>query len=141
MTCEEIFDAAYQAAVQIRKIEEQSQIMSEGIGVQGHKYERINVSGTLDWTAKVDDLMQWEVNAKARIAECNRELEMAWEIVAGMDSLGWDVSLATKHYLMAEPWKEIVPESQIESAKSRCRASFRNVDQIGIARVREMGRG
>lgn len=141
MTCEELFDSARNAALQVRKIEEQAQAMSEGIGVQGHKYERVNVSGTLDWTAKVDDLMQWEVNAKERIAECNRELGIAWELVAGMEKLGWDVLLATKHYLMALPWDEIVERSQIASAQARCKAMFANVDQIGIAKVREVGRG
>ena len=141
MTCEELFESARNAALQIRRIEEQAQALSEGIGVQGHKYERVNVTGTLDWTAKVDDLLQWETNAKERIAECHRELGIAWELVAGMERLGWDVTLATERYLRGKPWDEVVGKNQIASAQARCRAMFANVDQIGIAKVREVGRG
>ena len=160
LTILEIFEAARDAAIRIRKIEEQTAIKRERVGVQGHGYEVHAKSGILDPMRKVDDLLDWQA-AQLSDSELAEPIEEALEVVRGIEKLGDDlaVELVVRHYLQAESWESIVRgddgsprmserieafgglpvSTQVRYLKEAFRQVLPDWERIGIARLKQMG--
>lgn len=155
MTVRDVLEAAFEAAVEIRRIEEQAEIRRSAIGVQGHSYGMHAKSGIFDPSRKVIDLMDWEtemVNAE----NLQEPIEEAYEIVAGIATISDDstVEVLTRRYLQAESWVDIARDierrtesfrrlnrgEQVQCLKDAMNHSISQWESIGIARLKEMGR-
>lgn len=157
MTVREILEAAREAALEIRRIEEQSEIRRLAIGVQGHGYDFHSKTGVLDPTRKIDDLLVWEqetINTSFLL----EPIEDAYEIIAGAEHISdtFTIEVVTRYYLQAESYVEIARDladvrgldvfqdmtrrSQIDMLKTAMVATLDVWQQIGIARLREMAR-
>jgi len=141
----EMFESARLAATEIKRIEARTQEMLDRIGVQGHGYEHINITGVLDPMRKVDDLLDWESRAKEELSECEREIAIGWQIVAGIDALGFGTHarVLSGYYLEARSWESVSKETGL--TPDECRGFAKTAcdvcDAMGIAKVKEMGRG
>ena len=141
----ELFESARNSALEIRRIEERTQDMLDRIGVQGHGYDVINITGTLDPMRKVDDLLDWEARAKEEIAECQKEIVSAYEIVAGIEKSGFEVSaqIISSYYLEARSMKSLCKKHELdeEEITAQIQMVFEYCDQRGLAKIKEIGRG
>lgn len=155
MTVREVFLAAREAAIEIRKIEEQAQVKRDAIGVQGHGYETHSKSGILDPSRKILDLIEWE-ESQVNSDELQSPIDDAYELLAGIQTVADDLSveITSRYYLQAESWNEIARslETRVESLAGLGRgkqvsllaktmdAAMEQWERIGIAHLREMGR-
>lgn len=155
MTVIEVLKAAREAAMEIRRIEEQSELMRLSIGVQGHSYDVHSKSGILDPSRKIDELLTWE-QEKIDTEDLRSPIDEAWVLIMGAshvsDSLA--IEVMTRYYLQAESYVEIARDlsdnRHIESLRSLNRKEQIKVltttmdvavgqwEQIGIAHLREM---
>lgn len=156
MQVRDVLEAAFEAAVEIRRIEEQVETRRASIGVQGHTYDMHAKTGILDPSRKVDDLMDWEMEL-VNTDELQKPIEEAYEIVAGIATFADDttIEVVTRRYLQGESWVEIARnvERRTESFKRLKRSeqvrclkeamdhSILEWEKIGIAKLKEMGRG
>ena len=160
LTILEVFEAARDAAIRIRRIEEQTEVKRERVGVQGHGYEVHAKSGILDPMRKVDELLDWQA-AQLSDSELAEPIEEALEVVRGIETLGDDlaVELVVRHYLQAESWESIVRgddgspsmsdridafadisvKRQVQYLKEAFRQVLPDWERIGIARLKQMG--
>ena len=140
----ELFEAARQAAIEIKQIKRKSLEMHERIGVQGQSYQINSMTGVLDPMRKVDDLLEWEIKSTNEIAECNRELDKCREIVAGINALGgkMQAQIISRYYLSALGWDRVAKNFKIsaEEAEKTAKNTLAVVDKLGIAYVKEQGR-
>ena len=131
--------------MEIKRIETRTQEMIDRIGVQGHSYEHVNISGVLDPMRKVVDLLDWEARAKEQLSECEREIAMGWAIVAGIDALGFGTHarILSGYYLEANSWETVSKDVGIavEDCRAFARTACEVCDGVGIARLKELGRG
>ena len=145
MTTSEIFEAARQAGLELLRIEQRTQEMIDRIGVQGQSYERVSISGVLDPMRKVDDLLDWEIRSKEEHAECSKDIAMAQELLAGIRVLGYEghAKIIEEHFLNLHDWGAVANRYGLTAELCRACANkmFLMCDSIGIARMKEMGRG
>lgn len=165
MTVREVLQAAREAAVEIRTMEEQAQIRREAIGVQGHGYGFHSKTGILDPTRKIDELMLWE-EERVGADHLREPIDEAWDVIAGATRIADDVTIqvVTRYFMQAESWSEIVsgltrdgqrmpPMSEsVEALRGKPHADQVTMlsasvfacigewESIGIARLKEMGR-
>ena len=155
MTVREVLDAAREAALEIRRIEDEAEIRREAVGPQGHSYDPHPKSGILDPMRHVDDLIEWEM-AQINVAELQEPIAEAADIVRGIDRLGdhGATEIVTRYYLQGESWHEIVSameshtdylkglprKTQIKCLKEAIGPSIDLWESIGIAKLKEMGR-
>lgn len=155
LTVREVFQAAREAAIEIRMIEEQAQAKRDAIGVQGHGYETHSKSGILDPSRKILELIEWE-ESQVNSDELREPINDAYELLRGIDRIADKlcVEITTRYYLRAESWQEIARslEARVESLAglSRMRqvsllsktmdAAMDQWELVGIAHLKEMGR-
>lgn len=158
LTVREVLEAAREAALEIRKLEEQAELRREAIGVQGHNSFEVHAkSGILDPSRRIDELLDWQ-NEQVGIAELQDPISEAYVIVAGIERISdsLTVEVTTRYYLQAESWSSIARDladvrrvdalldlSRLEQVRLLSKAldiSMQQWEQIGIAHLREMGR-
>lgn len=157
LTVKEVFDAAREAALEIRRIEEQTQVKRELLGAQGHSYDFHSKNGILDPTRKIDDLIMWEAQ-QINADELRQPIDDACDIVDGISKVADDlcVELVTRYYLQAESWVEIARDlgdsrhigaldglvrgEQVSLLKKTMSAAMSEWDAIGLARLKELGK-
>lgn len=165
MTVREVLEAAREAAVELRMIEEQAEMRLQSIGVQGHNSFEVHAkTGILDPMRHVVELMDWQ----SELVDLERLREPIAEascIVSGIshisDSL--TVEIVTRYYLQGESWREIVDgydrhgvrvppmaeradalsgvprTKQFEWLSKAMDAVIDQWERVGIAHLKEMG--
>ena len=165
LTVREVLEAARDAAIAIRRIEEEAEVRREAIGVQGHTYGIHSKNGILDPMRKVDELLDYQ-REQVDALDLRQPIDDAWEIVAGMEKVsdGLSVELVTRYYLQGESWREIVDgyrrgsvtmppicervaelegiprQKQFRWLAQAMDVKIGELEDIGIAHLREMGR-
>lgn len=157
LTVQEVLNSAREAALEIRRIEEQAQVRRELLGAQGHTYEFHAKNGILDPTRKIDDLILWE-QQQINTGELQSPIEEAVCVVSGIAKIADDMSveIVTRYYLQADSWVEIARDldsrhvdalrglsrsEQVRILTKTMMAAIAEWDAIGIAHLKEMGRG
>lgn len=166
MTVREVLESAREAAIQIRKIEEQAEIKQQSIGVQGHNSFEVHAkSGVLDPMRHVIELMDWQ-SETIGISDLQPCIDEAFVIVSGISHITDDftIEVVTRYYLQGESWKEIIGgyerngvrmpplsertdllnglkrHEQVGVLKAAMENSIEQWEKIGIAHLKEMGR-
>lgn len=166
MTVREVLEAAREAAIEIRKLEEQMEVKLQSIGVQGHNSFEVHAkSGVLDPMRHVVDLMDWQTCMVNR-EDLQVAINEAYQIVVGISRITDDftVEVITRYFLQGETWKEIVDgyeygdqkmspitertklldglkrADQFNVIEESMNASITQLEKIGIAHLKEMGR-
>lgn len=155
MTVREVLDAAREAALEIRRIEEQTEVRRQAIGVQGHSYGVHSKSGILDPSRKIDELMQWEQDL-LDMPDLQEPIDEAYRVVAGASRCTSDlgIELVTRYYLQAESYvtiardladvrgldfvRELERKAQIEAIVTRIDDVIARWEMLGIARLKEL---
>lgn len=165
MTVREVLQAARDAAVEIRTLEEQAEIRRQLIGVQGHNNFEVHPKmGVLDPMRHVIDLMDWQDEIIDR-GDLRAPIEEAFVLVKGISHIcdGLTLEIVTRYYLQGESWREIVDgyerdgekmppiEERTDALKNVPRAkqfdllkqamsmAIEQWERIGIAHLKEMG--
>lgn len=163
MKVREVLDAARDAALEIRRIDEEAEVRRQSIGVQGHNsFEFHSKAGILDPSRKIDELLDWQ-SEMVEESDLLKPIDEAWVIVCGMQKVTDDftVEIITRYYLQAESWREIVIGNKAMgiAPMSDRRESWRDLscgdqekllaksvsctisklEEIGIAHLKEMG--
>lgn len=110
MTVREVLEAAREAAVEIRKLEEQMEFRRQAIGVQGHNnFEMHAKSGILDPMRHVIELMDWQSEYVGR-GDLQAPINDAYQLICGISHITDDftVEVVTRFYLQGESWREIL---------------------------------
>ena len=155
MTVQDVLEAAREAAIEIRRIEEQKQARLMALGPGGHTYDAHPKVGILDPMRHMDALIDWQ-DEQMHALNLQPPIEDAYTIMRGIERVAdsMDVEVATRYYLQAESWREIARslEDRIEELQGLTRddqvtvlsKSLENCvkqwDRIGIAHLKEMGR-
>ena len=157
LTVREILDAAREAVVRLRYIDEQTEIRRLAIGVQGHSYEVHPKVGIFDSTGKIDDLIAWEQECRGA-SGYEDAVDEARSVLLGVSKVADPllVEVAMRYYLDAESWVSIARDvgdvRQTENLVGLTRheqvvrlqrvmvAAMSEWDLIGIARLKELGR-
>ena len=165
MTVREVLLAAREAAVELRRIDEEAKLKREAIGVQGHGYESHSKVGVRDPMRKCDELLDWEVAQKS-MPDITGPIDEAWDVVSGIERVTDPATLevVNRYYLQGESWREIIdgyrtsyntvtPISERMKALAEMSRSeqFRELpkyidcaiaqwEAYGIAHLKEMGR-
>lgn len=163
MTVKEVLEAAREAAIEIRRIEEEAEIRRQRIGVQGHGYDVHSKSGILDPMRKVDDLLEWQ-ESQYDNSDILPPIDEGYELVAGIERISdpFTVEVVTRYYLQGESWREIVEglpvgmtpisersngllsglshSDQIKVLVKSVDESIKEWERIGIPHLKEMGR-
>lgn len=157
LTVREVLDAARDAALQIRHIEEDLELKKQAIGPQGYNVGPHSKHGILDPMRKVDEMLDAQ-HELVDVAELQEPLDEAWDVVHGMAKIADDltVEMVTRYYLQAESWNSIARDlsevRHVESLSGMRRgeqvallsrtmdASIEQWEHIGIAHLKEMGR-
>ncbi len=153
LTVREVLVAAREAALEIRKIEEQAEIRREMIGPQGHGYESHSKTGIRDPMRHVDDLIVWE-QSQINTAELQDPIIEASEIVDGIDKIADPnaTEVVSRYYLEAESWYEIARtmekrtqylsglkrDEQVKCLVKIVEMAMKEWESIGIARLKEL---
>lgn len=163
LTVAEVLEAAREAALEIRRIEEQAEIRIQAIGPQGYSLGVHAKTGILDPMRKVDELMDWQESERDKF-NLLPPIDEAWDMLAGAAKIASDidVEIVTRYYLQAESIVEIVRGSrdgsvppiakrigemadmslkdQVEVIEATIREDVAAWESIGIAHLKEMGR-
>lgn len=158
MTVREVLDAAREAALEIRRMEEQVEIRRQAIGVQGHNsFEVHPKSGILDPMRHVIEYLDWSEDA-IDTEGLNEPIDDAYEIMRGVERVAdpLSVELATRYYLQAESWPSLARDlgdvrhidtlsdlsrsDQISILVKAMEEAVAEWDRIGIAHLKEMGK-
>ena len=159
MTVLEVLEAAREAAVEIRRFEEQAEIRRQLIGVQGHNSFEVHAkTGILDPMRHVIELMDWQQESETDVLDLRDPIDEAYELVAGAETVtdSLSIEVITRYYLQAESWNSIARDlgdrrrvdplvgmdrkSQVSLLERALAAVVRDLETIGIARLKEMGR-
>ena len=159
LTVLEVLEAAREAAVEIRRFEEQAEIRRQLIGVQGHNSFEVHAkTGILDPMRHVIELMDWQQESEEDVLELRDPIDEAYELVAGAETVtdSLSIEVITRYYLQAESWNSIARDlgdrrhveplvgmdrkSQVSLLERALAAVVRDLETIGIARLKEMGR-
>lgn len=155
MTVLEVLEAAREAAVEIRRFEEQAEIRRQLIGVQGHNsFEVHPKTGVLDPMRHVIELMDWQ--QETDVSDLQDPIDEASLLVDGAEKLldSLTVEVIARYYLQAESWNSIARDlsdrldplkgldrhSQVALLERALKAVVAQLESIGIARLKEMGR-
>lgn len=143
MDAREYFENVRDAAKCIKSIGERKDEMMEAMGPRGMTYDA-HGQGMSDPMRRVDDLVDWERQQIEELGECRRQIEDAWQIVAGIEETFKDdaAQVVTRYSLWCEGWEQIAQEMGHKA--SECRLLFETTmdwcDYVGLARLREAGR-
>lgn len=151
--------------MELRRIEEQTEMRRQAIGVQGHNSFEVHAKvGILDPMRHVVELMDWQSEV-IDLDNLRAPINEAYQIMAGVERVAdsLTVEVATRYYLQGESWHEIIDGytrngvrtppiserveslSDVPRAKqfSWCEKAMKlAIDQwekIGIAHLKEMG--
>lgn len=157
MTVLEVLEAAREAAVEIRRIEERAEVRRQLIGVQGHNsFEVHPKTGVLDPMRHVIELMDWQ--QETNVQDLQDPIHEAAELVDGAEKLvdSLTVEVMARYYLQAESWNSIARDlgekrrleplvgldrhSQATMLERALNAVVAQLESVGIARLKEMGR-
>lgn len=165
MTVREVLEAAREAAVELRTIEEQAEMRLQAIGVQGHNSFEVHAKvGILDPMRHVIDLLDWRADL-VNVEGLREPISDAYDILRGISHISDDltVEVVSRYYLQGESWREIVdgcdhsghrmppiaertdslsgvPRSkQIEWLSKAMETAIDEWEHIGIAHLKEMG--
>lgn len=163
MTVLDVLTAAREAAIEIRRIEEQAEIRRQAIGPQGYSLGIHSKNGILDPMRKVDDLMEWMESESGR-SDLQEPIDEAWDVVNGGSTVSSDadVEIIARYYLQGEGIAEIVSgsadgkvppisdriesmsgldsETQAKAVRRAMKGTVSLWESIGIAHLKEMGR-
>lgn len=151
----EVLSAAREAAMELRKIDERTELMRQAIGPQGYHVGVHAKSGILDPTRHIDEIIDWETIQRSR-PDVAGAMDEAWDVVSGI-AVGYDqlvVDIVTAYYLRAESWVQVartVSENreslsgldrakQVKAIQKTLEPCMAEWERIGIARLKEMGR-
>lgn len=151
----DVLELAREAAIEIRRYEDELQLKLEAIGPQGYSMGPHSKNGILDPMRKVDDLIDAQASVPDR-SELQRSIDEGYEIMAGIERVSDPVSVevATRYYLQGESWRDVARslEGRSEALSGRSRNEQVTLlqramdsmlsfwDEIGIAHLKEMGR-
>lgn len=156
MTVREVLQAAREAAAEIRRIEEQTELKMQAIGVQGYSYGVHGKSGVLDPMRRVIDLVDWR-EATKDTANLWDPINDGYEILAGIEKITDPLTteIVARYWLQAETWNSIARDlgdvRHIKALEGLSRASqvallvedmdalMDHCERIGIAHLRDMG--
>lgn len=157
MTVREVLEAAREAAIQLRRLDEEAEIRREAIGPQGYSMGPHAKVGILDPMRHVDELLDWE-QAQKSFPDLTLPLDEAWDVVSGIATISDELTLdmVSRYYLQGEPWTSIARDygdkrgindlvglsraKQVERLQGVMDESFKVWEHIGIAHLKEMGR-
>lgn len=162
MTVREVLEAAREAAIEIRRIEEEAVIRRELIGVQGYSIGIHPKTGIFDSTAKIDAFVDWQAE-RISSAELRRPIDEAYEVIAGMERVICDpvtIEVMTRYYCQGETYKAIIDgegdmpaltdrtdvldgltrTDQFRCLQKAVSAVVAECETVGIARLKEIGR-
>lgn len=161
MTVHEVLYAAREAAIGIRRIEEEAEIRRESVGVQGHTYGYHAKNGILDPMRKVDDLIEWQ-DEQASATDLSGPIEEAYRIMAGIRRVADQMTaeVMERYFCKGETFDAIVDgtasdgplserapslsgltrDGQLSAVRKATRVQLENCERIGIAHLVEMGR-
>ena len=157
MTIWEMLSQARDAALEIRRIERETDERIGSIGVGARSYEAHGAMGSvLDPMRKVDELIDWQsgqIDSDGLVGQ----IEDAEEIVSGIRASGDEMAaeIALRYFVRAEPMTKIAAdvkgrakltaEMDDETAARMMMLALEKLlcywDGVGIARIREIGRG
>lgn len=157
MTIWEMLSQARDAALEIRRIERETDERIGSIGVGARSYEAHGAMGSvLDPMRKVDELIDWQsgqIDSDGLVGQ----IEDAEEIVSGIRASGDGMAaeIATRYFVNAEPMEQIaadlkwIAKSTAEMDDAAAAALMLKAlgkllcywDGVGIARLREIGKG
>ena len=157
MTIWEMLSQARDAALEIRRIEMETDERIGSIGVGAHSYEAHGALGSvLDPMRKVDELIDWQ-SGQIDSAGLVGQIDDASEIVSGIRASGDEMAaeIVTRYFVNAEPMEEIAADlkggakSTAEMDDAAAAALMLKAlekllcywDGVGIARLREIGQG
>ena len=157
MTIREMLSQARDAALEIRRIEMEADERIGSIGVGARSFEAHGALGSvLDPMRKVDELLDWQAG-QIDSAGLVGQIEDAAEIVSGIRASGDEMAaeIALRYFVRAEPMTEIAADlkgrsdataemDDAEAASVMLRALEKWLccwDGVGVARLREIGRG
>lgn len=155
MTVREVLEQAREAALQIRKIEEEAELRRQRIGPQGYSMGVHAKNSILDPMRKVDDLIAWETERR-QDPELSGPIDYAYQLVSGIEKLADTTTLEaiTRYYLQGDELPFIIrdleqrhgfmrgadyakQEAALTTAMDKGLSEW---ESIGIAHLREMGR-
>lgn len=163
LTVAEVLEAAREAALEIRRIEEQAEIRLQSIGPQGYSLGVHSKNGILDPMRKVDELMDWQESERDKF-HLLPPIDEARDVLSGAAKIAdaIDVEIVARYYLQAETVVEIVKGSrdgsvppiakridgmagmsvkdQIKVLEATIRKDVASWESVGIAHLKEMGR-
>jgi len=157
LTVREVLEAARESAVQIRRIEQELEIKRQAIGPQGYSIGVHTKGSILDPMRKVDEMIDAQDEA-IEIAQLRDSLDEAWDVVRGMAKIVDDltVELVTRYFLQADSWASIAADlesrhiepleglnrgEQVDILSKTMDAAIARIERVGIAHLKEMGRG
>ena len=157
MTIREMLSQARDAALEIRRIEMEADERIGSIGVGARSFEAHGALGSvLDPMRKVDELLDWQAG-QIDSAGLVGQIEDAAEIVSGIRASGDEMAaeIALRYFVRAEPMTEIAADlkgrsdataemDDAEAADLMLMALEKWLccwDGVGVARLREIGRG
>lgn len=155
LTVQDVLEAAREAAIEIRRIEEQKQARLTALGPGGHTYDAHPKVGILDPMRHMDALMDWQ-DEQMHALNLQPPIEDGYTLMSGIERVAdsFDVEVATRYYLQAESWREIARslEGRVEFLQGHTRDEqvlilskslehcVEQWNSIGIAHLKEMGR-
>lgn len=151
----DVLELARDAALEIRRSEEEMQLKLEAIGPQGYSVGPHSHVGILDPMRKVDDLMDAQA-AQIDLHKLQEPIEEGYDLMAGIEQVtdSLTVEVATRYWLQAESWREVartvehrIPElesktreQQVVLLKNSMDTLVSEWEKVGVARLKEMGR-
>jgi hypothetical protein len=155
MTIWEMLSQARDAALEIRRIEMETDERIGSIGVGARSYEAHGALGSvLDPMRKVDELIDWQ-SGQIDSSGLVGQIEDAAEIVSGIRASGDEMAaeIALRYFVRAEPMPKIAADvkgrsdatAEMDDAAAAAvmlkalEKSLCYWDEIGIARLREIG--
>ena len=151
----EVFELARDAALEIRRSEEELLLKVEAIGPQGYSLGPHSKNGILDPMRKVDELMDAQAEAHD-MSGLRALIDDGFDIVAGAEKIlhPTDVQILTRYWLQAESWRDIARDlegcekalqgkartEQVEMLRGVSDVAIDRLERIGVAHLKEMGR-
>ena len=162
MTVREMLEAAREAAIEVRRIEEEAVIRREAIGVQGYSIGVHPKTGIFDSTARIDAFVDWQAE-RVSSAELRRPIAEAHELMAGISRVICDpvtIEVMTRYYCEGETYRSIIDgdgrvpaltdrtdvldgltrTEQFSCLQRAVSAVVSQCEAVGIARLKEIGR-
>ena len=155
LSVRDVLELAREAAMEIRRSEEDMQLRLEAIGPQGYSIGPHSKNGILDPMRKVDDLIDAQ-SAGVDLSRLQEPIDEAYEVMSGIERVAdsLSVEVATRYVLQAESWRELARsledrvdtlagrtrDEQVELLRRATDAVIADWEKLGVARLKEMGR-